>query len=73
MAVEVDSPEERMALRRGRVWEGDEVECDVADDALLVEDFTNGIADGLHVHVGKGLLGEEAARVDVLFGGEAIN
>lgn len=45
----------------------------MADDTFFVEDFTNGIANGLHVHVGKGLLGEEAARVYVLFGRESIN
>ena len=61
VAVKVDSPEERVALGRGRIREGHQVEGHVADHALIVEDLADGVANRLHVHIGQALLREEAA------------
>ena len=68
VAVQIDGPEEWMRLWRRWIWERDQVQGDMPDDTLLIEDLSNRVANSLHVHVWQGLLREEAARVDVLFG-----
>ena len=59
---------------RGRgIWEGHKVYCDVPDDAFLVEDVADGLADRHHVHVWQRLLREEAPSVDVSARCEAVH
>ena len=51
----------RIDALRCRIWESDQVDGHVAEDALLVEDIADRLTDRHHVHVGQALLREEAA------------
>lgn len=68
MAVQVDSPEKRVSVGRGWVWEADKVNCDVTHNPFGVQYLPNRRANSLHVHVRQRLLREEATCIDVLLG-----
>ena len=62
-----------MTLRGGRIWKGDQVHSNMADNALLVEYLSNRLGNGHHVHVRQRLLGEETAGVNVVSGCKTVD
>ena len=61
-----------MALRIVHVWEGHQVNCDMANNALFVKSFSNCVSDLQKVNAGQRSLGEETARVDKFAARESI-
>lgn len=73
IAVQINGPEQGMGAWRCWVWEGDEIDGDVADDSLLIEDVSDAFANCHHVHIGKRLLRIKAAGVHVSSSSKAVH
>ena len=72
-AVEVDGPEKGMGLGSSWIGERNQIERTVTNYAFLVKNFTNWVANSLHVHVWQRLLREKGTRIYVLFCRKFVN
>ena len=50
-AVKVDGPEEGVRVRVRGIWEGDEVNSNVPNNPFFIQNISNRLANGHHVHI----------------------